>query len=565
MGKGTFTPKMISADQIAQDLPAIDNNAEELRNSQASNSTYCDLESETPNEDFYLQTEYEADLDLLLLQVDIDNDPRVPPPVAPGPDNSMGTLLNGQPPLSWSFSSLSTKANLYKAVISGHSNQYFLKKAVERLETIIANGNLLQKTPYGIAPKPATFNYLDENGSTITKPMVATDSPNDYVSLATYWWPDLNSADGLPYIVHDGKPNPEATAIPDHSLLHDICHDIQFLGLAYYFTKKDAYAAQAIALLRAFFLDPITRMNPHLRYAQIIMGANKGNGRCIGFVDAELLPELLNGYQLLQESPALIAAPEVDAGMKEWFRQFWQWLTTHYETVPPKGSAAFYHYQMMKEIKTVKNNIRCAYELQVISYAQFIGENAWAVQEINAILKDSKTELGLISEQILPENGIFKVKDKTGEEKEYPVPAGTMPKEMKRAKPATYCQKNLDLLLRLCVLAENAGVDLWNYTSPGGSSVKKAIEAIWYFNINPQEWPRSENEDLADPKVYRIFRHTIRRASGAWLQDKTLQNNVQTYLQRLDELVGAQSGYSEVAYRKGLDWQLLIHKLGYTF
>lgn len=569
MERNTFTPGNPSLNQT--DIAPLEyiqltNETSGIANSSPVNdSNNCDLESETPDEEFYLLTDFEADLELPLVDVNIQNDPRIPPSPDYFPDQSMGTFLNGQSPISWSYSSLQNNATLYKAVLSGTSDRIFLKKAVDRLEISIANGNLLSKAPYGIAPKPATFSYLDENGITITKPMVATKSPNDYVSLATYWWPDPNSVDGLPYIAHDGKANPEGTAIPDHTLLHQICKDIQLLGLAYYFTKKDAYATQAIALLRAFFLDPVTRMNPHLKYAQIIMGVNKGYGRCIGFVDAELLPELLNGYQLLQESPALTAAPEVDAGMKEWFRHFWQWLTTNYETVPPKGSEAFYHYLMMKEIKTVKNNIRSAYELQVLSYAQFIGENAWALQEINNVLKDKDSVKGLISEQILPTAGIFKFKDSSGVEKEYPVPAGAMYKELKRTKPATYCQKNLDLLLRLCVLAENAGIDLWNYTSPGGSSIKKAIEAILYFTSNPQEWPRAEYEDLSNPKVFRLFRHSVRRASGAWAQDKLLQNNVQTYLNQLDELVGTSSGYSEAAYRKGLDWQLLIHKLGYTF
>ncbi|QNF35219.1 alginate lyase family protein [Adhaeribacter swui] len=519
-----------------------------------------DWETEELDAD-YLQTEFETDPSL---QTKPD-DPRIPPLSETDTNITVGTFANRQPPISWSFPSLQTNATLYKQVLSGDSDRIFLKNAVNRLESIIANNNLLDKAPYGIAPKLKTYSYTDTNGATITKPMIATSSPNDYVSLATYWWPDPNAANGLPYLVHDGKVNPENNAIPDHKLLRAICADIQLLGLAYYFTKKDAYASKAIALLRAFFLDPATRMNPHLKYAQIIMGVNEGYGRSIGFVDAELLPELLNGYQLLQESPALVDAPEVDAGMKAWFREFWKWLTTQYSAVPKKGTEAFYHCQMMKEIKAAKNNIRSAFELQVISYALFLGEEAWAINEINQVLKDTETSKGLISEQILPESGNFITKDSSGTEQTFPVPAGAMPKEIKRAKPATYCQKNLDLLLRLCILAENVGIDLYNYTSSTGSSVKKAIMAMLQFTLNPQDWPRSQYEDLSDPKVYRLFRNSMRRASGAWTDDKEVQNKVQTYLQQLDSLLGTSSGYSEAAFRKGMDWQLLIQKIGYTF
>src|SRR5271170_8141122 len=33
---------------------------------------------------------------------------------------------------------------------------------------------------------------------------------HDYLSLATYWWPDPASSNGMPYIRHDGKVNPES-------------------------------------------------------------------------------------------------------------------------------------------------------------------------------------------------------------------------------------------------------------------------------------------------------------------------------------------------------------------
>jgi hypothetical protein len=39
------------------------------------------------------------------------------------------------------------------------------------------------------------------------------------------------------------------------------------LGAAYKITGEDRYVAKAVELLRVFFLDPKTRMNPHLKYA----------------------------------------------------------------------------------------------------------------------------------------------------------------------------------------------------------------------------------------------------------------------------------------------------------
>jgi hypothetical protein len=40
------------------------------------------------------------------------------------------------------------------------------------------------------------------------------------------------------------------------------------LALAYYYTENEAYLARAATLTRAFFIEPGTRMNPHLSFGQ---------------------------------------------------------------------------------------------------------------------------------------------------------------------------------------------------------------------------------------------------------------------------------------------------------
>ncbi|RYZ14617.1 MAG: hypothetical protein EOP49_53560, partial [Sphingobacteriales bacterium] len=87
---------------------------------------------------------------------------------------------------------------------------------------------------------------------------------HDYMSLAPYHWPDPNKPDGLPYIRKDGQTNPEVKEYKDKEYLPQLCESVYVLGLAWYFSGEKIYADHAARLLRVWFLDTATRMNPNL-------------------------------------------------------------------------------------------------------------------------------------------------------------------------------------------------------------------------------------------------------------------------------------------------------------
>ncbi len=97
-------------------------------------------------------------------------------------------------------------------------------------------------------------------------------SKDDYLSIAPYWWPNTATPDGLPYIRRDGEVNPERDVVGDRTPFIGMMAAVWSLSLAFWMTQQARYAVHAALLLRTWFLDPATRMTPHLTYAQIRRG-----------------------------------------------------------------------------------------------------------------------------------------------------------------------------------------------------------------------------------------------------------------------------------------------------
>ena len=61
----------------------------------------------------------------------------------------------------------------------------------------------------------------------------------------------------------------------DRSRLSSFFGNTTTLALAWFFTGRDEYALHAADNIRAWFLDKATKMNPHMRFAQLRMGHKK--------------------------------------------------------------------------------------------------------------------------------------------------------------------------------------------------------------------------------------------------------------------------------------------------
>lgn len=267
---------------------------------------------------------------------------------------------------------------------------------------------------------------------------------HDYMSYGPYWWPDPQKEDGSPYIRRDGEVNPETQVGTDKQALPPMVSAVDTLALAYYLTDAVAYAERAAYLLRVFFLDPATRMNPHLEYGQAIPGRCLGRG--VGIIDTRNLPLVVDAIGLLFSFSGWTAQDQ--NAMVAWFEAYLNWLRTSEHGLDESEA---------------HNNHGTWYDVQVASFALFIGRETLAGQ----IIEESKGKR--IAIQIQPD--------------------GSQPFELARTRSLSYSAMNLKGLFTLASLGEKVNIDLWHYEIPDGRSIRKALDFLQPYTDPQQEWP----------------------------------------------------------------------------
>ena len=268
--------------------------------------------------------------------------------------------------------------------------------------------------------------------------------PNDFYSNGDYWWPDPTKPDGLPYIQRDGESNP-GNFFEHRLAMRELRDAVAALAAAYKITGEDRYVVKAVELLRVFFLDPKTRMNPHLKYAQAIPGRSPGRGT--GIIDALHLVEVPVAVEAMQSSPAF--PPEVLVGLKQWFRDMAEWMTTS---------------KNGREEAAAKNNHAVAYFLQLAVFARFIGDEA-KLAECRRQFKEVFVPVQMASD-------------------------GSFPAELRRTKPYGYSIFQLDNMTTLCQVLSGEGDDLWAFKLPDGRGIGRAMEYLYPYLADKSKWPK---------------------------------------------------------------------------
>lgn len=268
--------------------------------------------------------------------------------------------------------------------------------------------------------------------------------PHDFFSMSDYYWPDAAKPDGRPFVVRDGQSYPGLFNEHRRAVM-GLRDAVAALAAGYRVTGEERYAAKAAELLRVFFVDAETRMNPNLEHAQVIVG-KATPGRGIGIIDTLHLAEVAVAIRALEGSPAF--PPELMSGLRSWFRDYLVWLR---DSARGKSEAK------------MTNNHAVAFWLQVAAFCQVAPDEA-LLAECRRQFKEV-----FVAVQMAPD--------------------GSFPLELKRTKPYAYSIFQLDNLASLCQLLSTPGDNLWTFELPDGRGMRKALAYLYPFLADKSKWP----------------------------------------------------------------------------
>ena len=287
----------------------------------------------------------------------------------------------------------------------------------------------------------AANKYLTEQpiGITSSSSPRSAGGKHDYFSEADYWWPDPKDPNG-PYIQRDGMSNPDNFVGHRHALIR-LGVQVPALTAAWTLTRERKYADHAAKHLRTWFLDPAMLMNPNLQYAQAIHGRSTGRGT--GIIDTIHLVEVVQSISFLADAKSLTPT-ELD-GLKKWFAQYLEWLTTS---------------KNGQDERDAKNNHGTWWVAQVAEFAKFTSDT----KQMDYCRDRFKTVL--VPHQIAAD--------------------GSLPEELRRTKPYNYCLFNL---AGYAIACQTLSDDLFRFSLPDGRGFGKALAFMFPYIENKSSWP----------------------------------------------------------------------------
>lgn len=301
----------------------------------------------------------------------------------------------------------------------------------------------------------AAAGALSEPVISITS-IAAPRSPgtsHDFYSEPDDYFPDPVSATA-PWLQRKPSPatptltNPNAfTAHRD--AIYKLGTTVATLTAAFVITTEQRYAAKAAEHIRAWFIDPATRMTPSLQFGQRIPNITKENFE--GVLDTVPFAEVARTIRFLKSSEAL--TPEELTALHKWFADYSQWLNES-----RTGGLA----------RDSKDHHGSSWLFQCAAYAD---ANATGLTSDDAALTALRHRFHTVTLRAQMNA------------------TGNFPHEVSSPNPYRSSLFNLDLLTLSCELLSTRFENPWEYELQDGPGMRSAIAYHFPFMLNRSAWP----------------------------------------------------------------------------
>jgi hypothetical protein len=290
-----------------------------------------------------------------------------------------------------------------------------------------------------------------------------------------------NPASSHDYYSEAPRVTAETDAAPADSLftahrdaLFQLGLAVPALAAAHTLTGDNRYVEQAVRHLRAWFIDPASRMTPALNYAQVVAQAATAprlsdsaasrttaapNGRFEGLVEALPLAELAQSISFLAASPALTDADL--AGLRDWFGAYLKWMTAEEDSGARLPALA----------RDSRDHHGTSWMMQVCAYATFAAPDSTAPRSENSTLTQLRHRFRAT---------LLRAQMSSG---------GTFPRELTSENAYRDSLFNLDMLAAVCQLLTTRFDSVWDFELQDGPSMRAAIAFHYPFIVDRKLWP----------------------------------------------------------------------------
>ena len=249
------------------------------------------------------------------------------------------------------------------------------------------------------------------------------------------------------------------------------------LAAAHLLTGEERYAEYAAVWLRAWFIDPATRMSPSLDFGQVVPAPAPTNqftvqtnsrsstppahpgGRFEGVLETLPLVEVAQAIPFLAASLALTAGEQ--KALRAWFAAYLHWLTAPQDSGPRLAALA----------RDQKSHHGTSWLLQACAYATFTAADSTAPRAEDNSLEPLRHQYKAVTlrAQITAD--------------------GAFPHELPSPTPYRDSLFNLDMLALVCQLLSTRFDNVWDYQLEDGPSMRSAIAYHFPFIAERGLWP----------------------------------------------------------------------------